>query len=261
MSQSRPARFVVIIPACRPQVHGEFDPLAFACGKPVLFYTIQQAQESGASGVLVATDDADIAHQAQQDGAQALLTKGWSNDMERVADAAAQLLQKGLVDEATVIVSLPANEPLVFGKTIRELVGEFSGSCADVATIGVQGMNLMQGYDPRVVKVITDKHNRAMYFSRASAPVMPGRMAIPTAINHKYRLRQVQVYAFRLSVLTAYAQWGVCPPEYFEDLEQIRLLWNGGSIQVVQLSHMGNLSIHDIKDIERLTKRLSLVIG
>ncbi|QCR38789.1 hypothetical protein C1N62_21945 (plasmid) [Nissabacter sp. SGAir0207] len=48
------------------------------------------------------------------------------------------------------------------------------------------------------------------------------------------------------------------PQEYFEGLEQLRVLWNGGTIRVTELSHLGHLTMHDSKDNETLARMLEV---
>ena len=80
------------------------------------------------------------------------------------------------------------------------------------------------------MKVVTDLHGDALYFSRAS---MPG--SVPETELHKFPIyRHVGLYAYRREQLLAFTKWSRTPYELAEGLEQLRFLENGIPIHVVE---------------------------
>ena len=84
--------------------------------------------------------------------------------------------------------------------------------------------------DANVVKVVTDLHGEALYFSRAS---IPGK--ISDTELHKFPVfRHVGLYAYRREQLLTFTRWDRTPYELVEGLEQLRFLENGVPIHVVE---------------------------
>ncbi|QCR38790.1 cytidylyltransferase domain-containing protein [Nissabacter sp. SGAir0207] len=164
----------MVVPAEPCSAAGLFDPLAEVGGRSILSHTIQRAHESGASMVIVATECLDIARHVPQHGAMAVMVNGCVNDLERVAAAVTQLVDAKVIMASVITVSLPANEPLFPGCHIKQLVGDFDKRAADMATVAVQHVSDAQAADPGIVKTVTDKYGRALYFSRSSIPCMAG---------------------------------------------------------------------------------------
>jgi 3-deoxy-manno-octulosonate cytidylyltransferase (CMP-KDO synthetase) len=90
--------------------------------------------------------------------------------------------------------------------------------------------NLDHGYrDPNVVKVITDRLGRALYFSRSPIPYLRNPAV---AIANLPVLHHLGLYAFRQDFLSTYAKLAPTPLEQCEGLEQLRVLEHGYRIVV-----------------------------
>src|SRR5262249_39817968 len=85
--------------------------------------------------------------------------------------------------------------------------------------------------DPNVVKVVTDVHGDAIYFSRLPIPYL--RNDGDTATYYKH----VGLYVYRRDFLMAYPELPVGPLERAERLEQLRALENGFKIRVVETEY------------------------
>jgi 3-deoxy-manno-octulosonate cytidylyltransferase (CMP-KDO synthetase) len=82
--------------------------------------------------------------------------------------------------------------------------------------------------DPSVVKVVVDKKNFALYFSRSPIPYSRnGGGALP--------MKHIGVYAYRRNFLLTLAAKEPAPLETAESLEQLRVLENGGAIKMVEV--------------------------
>jgi 3-deoxy-manno-octulosonate cytidylyltransferase (CMP-KDO synthetase) len=89
-------------------------------------------------------------------------------------------------------------------------------------------------FNPNVVKVVLDKHGRALYFSRATIPwhrdgFARSREQLPEGY---VPLRHIGLYAYSNAFLQAYPKLEVSPLEQIEALEQLRVLWHGYPIAV-----------------------------
>jgi 3-deoxy-manno-octulosonate cytidylyltransferase (CMP-KDO synthetase) len=93
--------------------------------------------------------------------------------------------------------------------------------------------------NPNVVKVVTDRHGLALYFSRAPIAwwrdgMSPGMTppASGTPLPPHMPLRHVGIYAYRAGFLKSIPAMATCALESTEMLEQLRVLWHGERIAV-----------------------------
>jgi 3-deoxy-manno-octulosonate cytidylyltransferase (CMP-KDO synthetase) len=81
--------------------------------------------------------------------------------------------------------------------------------------------------NPNVVKVVRDRGNNALYFSRTAIPAQ--REDSKSIAQH---FRHIGLYAYRADFILNYVSWPVCELEASEALEQLRVLWQGYKIRV-----------------------------
>ncbi len=101
--------------------------------------------------------------------------------------------------------------------------------------------------NPNVVKVVLNRLNEAMYFSRSAIP-----FERDAAITKPPYLRHLGIYAYRASFLGAYARLDPAPPEQAESLEQLRALWHGYRIQVHITADVPPPGVDTEADLERV---------
>ena len=94
--------------------------------------------------------------------------------------------------------------------------------------------DVADAFNPSVVKVVLDKHARALYFSRATIPwhrdaFAATRAALPAGYQP---LRHIGLYAYSNAFLQTYPTLEPAPLEAIEALEQLRVLWHGYPIAV-----------------------------
>jgi 3-deoxy-manno-octulosonate cytidylyltransferase (CMP-KDO synthetase) len=92
-------------------------------------------------------------------------------------------------------------------------------------------------FNPNVVKVVMNRRNYAMYFSRAVIPwerdQFESKEKIAAYKNDKVHWQHIGIYAYKVDFLQEYIEWSSCRLEEIEALEQLRILWNGVRIHVV----------------------------
>ena len=65
-------------------------------------------------------------------------------------------------------------------------------------------------------------------------------------------LRHVGLYAYRVGFLRRYASLAPSPLEHWEALEQLRALWHGYRIGVLELDHAPAAGVDTMEDLERV---------
>lgn len=235
MASEAPA-FIVLIPARKASSRLPAKVLADLAGKPMVVRVAERAAQSGATRVLIATDDAEIRDAVEAHGFQALMTRAdHPSGTDRLSEAAQQL---GLADEA-IVVNVQGDEPLISPLLIAEVAAELARrpDCA-IATACHPLTQAEEMFNPNIVKVTLDARNTALYFSRAAIPwardaFAANRGALPAAIPEGLPIyRHMGLYAYRTSFLRKYPALESAPIERFEALEQLRALWHGYRIAV-----------------------------
>jgi len=230
-----------IIPVRYGAVRFPGKPLAGILGKPMIQWVYEGAKKSKLlKRIMIATDDVRIVKAAEKFGAEAVLTSAdHESGTERVAEAAAQL-------DVEIIINIQGDEPLVDGEMLDALVIALDDQSVPMATLmaKVTDMTLLQ--DSHVVKVVTDKNGFALYFSRSALPYQ--------APDHFFQ--HIGIYGYRKDFLMNFHRLPASRLERIEKLEQLRVLENGLSIQMIEVPKP-TLSVdtpQDIINVERILK-------
>lgn len=241
--------FVVIIPARFASTRLPAKPLADIAGKPMIQHVYERACRSGAARVAIATDDARIEQAAKAFGAEVVMTAAsHESGSDRLNEAATRL---GLSAD-TIIVNVQGDEPLIPPAIIDQVAGNLA-THADygMATLSAPLAGPEQLFEPSVVKVVTDRNGRALYFSRASIPY--ARQTFPQRPDDLTPWqRHIGIYAYRVRFLQQFVAWSPAPLEQLEALEQLRALWNGANIHVAVAAVVPPAGVDTADDLQRV---------
>lgn len=247
--------FHVVIPVRYDSTRLPGKALADIAGKPMIQHVHERALDSGAEEVVIATDDKRIAKVAESFGAHVCMTSSdHRTGTERLAEAVVAL---GLEDDE-IVVCLQGDEPLIPSDVIRQVAEDLDEhDNVKVSTIcaPIKGVNEL--FDPNVTKVVLNRRNYAMYFSRS--PIPYGRDTFSDHANIKLNgshFRHVGLYAYRVGFVQEYLEWGPCPAEELEALEQLRILWQGGRIHMVVTKANLPLGVDTEEDLVRVRERI-----
>ena len=224
-------KIAIVIPARYASSRLPGKPLLRETGKYLIQHVYEQASQSCANEVLVATDDERILHAVVSFGGRAVMTRpDHPSGTDRIAEAAQNL-------DADVIINLQGDEPLIepaILDRLPELI--YEDRAADVATLATPITSLEQWRDPNCVKVVRDNGGRALYFSRSPIPYVrdgqPDFSRQPPLF-----LQHLGLYAYRRAFLQKLASLPAEPLEQMEKLEQLRVLAIGRCIQVGIVDH------------------------
>jgi len=240
-------------------------PLADLCGLPMVVRVAHQAQASGAHTVVIATDSPRVRDEAERHGIAALLTRAdHPSGTDRLAEAADAL---GLgADE--IVVNVQGDEPLIAPTLVASVARRLAErtDCA-IATAAHPIRSLDDYLSPNVVKVVTDREQRALYFSRAPIPFerdalpgfpqqLPGQWPAGLAASCAVQ-RHIGLYAYRVAFLRDYRQLEPSPLETLEALEQLRALWHGYRITVLPTPDAPAAGVDTPADLERVRRVLA----
>jgi 3-deoxy-manno-octulosonate cytidylyltransferase (CMP-KDO synthetase) len=228
--------FAVVIPARFGSTRLPGKPLLDIAGAPMVVQVARRAAASGAHCVLVATDHEEIARVVAQHGFEALMTAAdHPSGTDRIAEVAAA---RGWSADH-VVVNVQGDEPLIEPSLIQSVAAALAASPdAAMATACCPLRDLAEFTNPNVVKVVLDRDDRALYFSRAPIPYPRDAFSrAPATLPPELpAYRHIGMYAYRCAFLHRYAGLQPAPPERFEALEQLRALWHGFRIAVHRTS-------------------------
>lgn len=237
--------FKVAIPARFDSQRLPGKPLLKIAGKPLLRRVYEQAMQSGAEAVIIATDDVRIERSAREWGATVCMTsRDCASGSERIAEAARLL---GWCDTA-IVVNLQGDEPLMPPANIRQAAFNLAARpSASIASLCTPILRLADYEDPNVVKVVRDAADFALYFSRAPIPWVREQAARARHLRHCYR--HIGLYAYRVSYLKTYATTSPGLHESIEQLEQLRALWRGDRIHVALAAKTPGPGVDTLADL------------
>jgi 3-deoxy-manno-octulosonate cytidylyltransferase (CMP-KDO synthetase) len=244
--------FTVIIPARLASTRLPNKPLADLGGKPMIVRVAERARLSGAARIIVATDHDTILAACAQHGIEACLTRAdHPSGTDRIAEVARAL---DLAPDA-VVVNLQGDEPLIDPALLAACAARI-GADVPMATCAHPLDDAPDAFNPNVVKVVLDKHGRALYFSRATIPwardaFAANRDALPAGYAP---LRHIGLYAYRNDFLQAYPGLELSPLEGIEALEQLRVLWHGYPIAVHVTDAAPAPGVDTPEDLERVRR-------
>ncbi|WP_110630802.1 3-deoxy-manno-octulosonate cytidylyltransferase [Salinicola salarius] len=249
--------FVVVIPARYGSSRLPGKPLMDIDGLPMVQHVWMRANDSGASRIVIATDDARIEQAARAFGAEVVMTRDdHPSGTDRLAEVAARLQ---LPDE-TIVVNVQGDEPLLPASAIDRVAARLAADGrASVSTLAEPIHDVDTLFNPNVVKVVTDLTGRALYFSRAPIPWDRNawKTQPPTLLETDAWLRHIGLYAYRAGFLAEYVNWQPAPLEQLEQLEQLRALQHGHLIQVATVTSSLPGGVDTLEDLERVRQHFA----
>ncbi|MDB5799352.1 MAG: 3-deoxy-manno-octulosonate cytidylyltransferase [Rhodocyclales bacterium] len=247
--------FKVIIPARYASTRLPAKPMADLAGKPMVVRVMERAMAAGAQEVWIATDHLEVAQAVRDAGGNALMTRA---DHPSGTDRLGEVIDTLGWDDKAIVVNVQGDEPLIDPAIIVSCAQALADDAdAAIATAAHRIHTLEDFLNPAVVKLISDVHGRAMYFSRAPVPWprdafaagLPSRGNLPPWLKPA---RHVGLYAYRASFLRAYARLAPSPLESIEMLEQLRAMWHGYKIRVVVLDAAPAGGVDTPEDLARV---------
>lgn len=219
-------KFLGVIPARYGSTRFEGKPLEIIHGKTMIEWVYKRSLSSKLDKVVVATDDDRIVEVVKSFGGEVILT---SRDHETGTDRIAEVAQN--YRDFDVIINVQGDEPLIESSMINSLITPFIEEPElKMATLKYKLDNMEDVNNPNIVKVICDKNDYAIYFSRNPIP-FPRKLEISNYYKH------IGVYAYKRDFVLDYAKMPQTPLEISESLEQLRVLENGYKIKVLETKH------------------------
>jgi len=237
-----------IIPARYQSTRLPGKPLVRIDGKPLIQHVYENALKcSNLDSLVVATDDERILEVVQKFGGEAVMTpSALPSGTDRCAFVARSM-------DVDIVANIQGDELFLDTRTIDKAIDLLKHKPEmQVVTAARIGIRKEELENPNIVKVLIDKHQNALYFSRRNIPYIrsKGHLQSHLALVH------IGLYVYRKSYLLQFVDMPPSTLERLEHLEQLRILENGDRIHVV-LTDKFSIGIdtpEDVKQAERILK-------
>ena len=221
---------MIIIPARLASTRFPQKVLADIDGLPMVVKTAKRVAHL--DRVVVAADDELIIQTCQEHGIEAMLTSTThKSGTDRIHECATILN----LDDDEIIINVQADEPFIEPDVVSMLIDKLKtlqkrnepfimGSCYNAINSDV-------AKDPNLVKVVLDKDNNAIYFSRSLIPY--NRSGRANYFGH------IGIYGFSKKSLKEFCTLDDAPIEDIEGLEQLRAIYHQKNIAMVKTASTG----------------------
>ncbi|MBU0517629.1 3-deoxy-manno-octulosonate cytidylyltransferase [bacterium] len=233
-----------VIPARLSSTRFPNKPLALIGGVPLVCWTwLNATRVKSLREVFVAAEDPEIVSAVTKFGGQAKLVQGrFSSGSDRIAAAVESL-------ESAAVVNIQGDEPFVDPAAIDAALHLLQArEDFGITTLAKVIRGVEEYRNPNNVKLVMDRQNRCLYFSRSPIPACHQAPEDGFPDNLKV-WRHLGIYCYRREALSAYRKWAPSPLEISESLEQLRYLEHGGNIGAVEAVKAGP-DINAPEDIE-----------
>lgn len=241
----------IIIPARLQSSRLANKLLLDLAGKPIIEHAYERALQCGFEQVVIATDSQEIQQVAHSFGATVCLT---SSDHQSGTDRLAEAVQKLAIADEDIIVNIQGDEPLIPMENVIQAADLLADrSQAVMATLCERITDENEIHDPNCVKVIFNREQYALYFSRAPIPWQRG-VFDQGEIKMGDHYRHIGLYAYRAGFLKVYAQMEKSPLEQIESLEQLRVLWHNQKIAIAEAKTSTPPGVDTQADLDKVRK-------
>ncbi|BBB32573.1 3-deoxy-manno-octulosonate cytidylyltransferase [Thermotomaculum hydrothermale] len=244
-----------IIPSRYASTRLPGKPLLKIKGKSIIQMVYEQCKKVDLlEDVIVATGDERIFNEVKSFGGKCVMTSNkHKSGTDRIAEVALKI-------DADVIVNVQGDEPLIKPESIESAIKPFleDGSIV-MTTLKTKIKSKEELFNPNVVKVVCDKNNFALYFSRLPIPYKKTKeMGYPFPLSeteYSNYFKHTGLYAYKRDFLIKLSKMEMTFLEKTEGLEQLRVLENGYRIFVVE-TEFDSLGVDTMEDYLNLKKIL-----
>ena len=172
--------------------------------------------------LIVATDDSRIYEEVLRFGGKVEMTSALHNSG---TERCAEVIQKKTSFD--LVINIQGDEPLINPIQINQLIELLKDESISIGTLVTKFKSQREVLDPHRVKVLLDKNNCAIYFSRSLVPY--SKMEKFDLNNYK---KHIGIYGYRRSFLESLMKLKKSFLEESESLEQLKWIFNGYQVKV-----------------------------
>lgn len=243
---------VIVIPARLDSSRLPKKVLLDLKGKTVLQRVYEQCLKvKNIDEVYIATDSLEIKEVCETFTNQVIITKSnHQSGTDRIGEAISSI-------DCDIVINVQGDEPFIEPSLIEALVNSFSNSEISMSSAMSKVNNVKDLQNSNVVKVVVDRQNNALFFSRSMLPFPRDVKEISSSneVLEKYQFfRHIGIYGYRKEFLLHYVNMKQSSLEKIEKLEQLRALENGFKIKMIE-TDSSLMGIDTLEDYEEALKK------
>ena len=243
---------VIIIPARLDSSRLPKKVLLDLKGKTVIQRVYEQCLKvKNVDGVYIATDSIEIKEVCETFTDKVIITKSThQSGTDRIGEAVSAI-------DCDIVINVQGDEPFIEPSLIEALVNSFSNSDISMSSAMSKINNIKDLQNTNVVKVVTDLHNNALFFSRSLIPFPRDVKEISIAkevLEKGQFFRHIGIYGYRKDFLLKFVNMEQSYLEKVEKLEQLRALENGFKIKMIE-ANSSLIGIDTREDYEEALKK------
>jgi len=235
---------MIIIPARIGSSRFPNKVLADIAGTPMVIKTAQAV--SSIDRVAIATDAQEVIDIAKEYNIEAILT---STEHQSGTDRIYEASEKLGLDDSEIIINVQGDEPFIETEVVQAIFDLTKANASNSRVMMnscYKYINNPEADDPNIVKVVTDDNDIALYFSRAKVPY-------PRDHHFDHYKGHIGIYGFTKKSLEKFCQLSASPLENIEKLEQLRALYYGYEVAMVEVETQ-SFGIDTPEDLEKALK-------
>lgn len=246
-----------LIPARYASTRFPGKPLAEISGKPMIQWVYEGASKVF-EYVFIATDDKRIEDAVLKFGGKVVMTATThQSGTDRCAEAL-DIVEKITGFKFDVVVNVQGDEPFIQPEQLKKVANCFNDQSVQLATL-VKPFSIKDDiFNPNTPKVILNKCNEAIYFSRSVIPFIRNKEKADWSSSNIF-YKHIGLYAYRSDILREITKLSQSPLELAESLEQLRWIENGYRIKV-EKTDMETLAVDTPEDLERVRERAKTIL-
>tara|TARA_B100000401_G_scaffold436587_1_gene380361 strand:- start:2391 stop:3170 length:780 start_codon:yes stop_codon:yes gene_type:complete len=226
-------------------------PLKKICNIPMLAHIYERVKISKKlDKIYIATCDNEISRYASTIGAECIMTK---KTHKRASDRVEESIHK---IEAIIgkriknIIMVQGDEPLVHPEMIDNTISFLNKKNVGVTNIVTEIEKISEWENENLIKVLCNKDNNAIYFSRQPIPFLD-------TFSKKYTLRQICIIGFTRKMIKKFQSLSESKLEILESIDMNRFIENNIPIKLIytQQKPFPVDTYTDLKKVERLMKK------
>jgi len=238
-----------IIPARMASTRFPGKPLAEICGIPMVGHVFFRSKMSSLlNEVYIATCDQAIMDYAHSIKAKAIMTADTHKRASDRTAEAVEVIESDTGKKIDVVVMIQGDEPMILPEMIDRSVKTMMGGPDIMVTNLMAPLKSQEEHeDPNEVKVVVDKNDFALYFSREP---IPSRKKSASDVP---MFKQVCIIPFRRDFLVFFNEMEPTPLEEIESVDMLRIMEHGYKVKMIQ-SDFETYSVDTPQDLNLVEK-------
>ena len=239
-------KIIGIIPARMGSSRFPGKPMEHINGKPMIGHVYERVKKNKKlNDIVVATCDKVIFDYIKSIGGKSVMT---SANHDRASDRCAEALKRIEKKEKVkydIVVMVQGDEPMVHPDMITQAIQPLINDPSILVSNLLGDIeNIQEFNDPNCIKVVCDKDNNALYFSREPIPTNSLRSTVTMK-------KQICVIPFKRDFLFEYLKMDSTPLEIAESIDMLRIIENGYKVHMVPTNHI-TYAVDTLSDLEKV---------